>query len=203
VYRGGVIDPSNGYEAIARSWEATRSATIGVAVVLEWARGLPVGSAILDLGCGDGFPLSVALSEAGYAVHGVDASPTMVAGFRRRLPEAPVECCAVEEGAFLERTFDGVMAWGLLFLLTPEMQRAVIARVGKALRPGGRFLFTAPWEEAVWLDVGTGRESVSLGREEYLRVLVAQGMALVGEALDEGENYYYLAERQSDTATIE
>jgi hypothetical protein len=42
-----------------------------------------------------------------------------------------------------------------------------------------------------------------LGREEYLRVLVAQGMALVGEALDEGENYYYLAERQSDTATIE
>lgn len=198
-----MMDESNGYEAIAPWWASSRNAAIGATVVLGWSNGLPERTAVLDLGCGDGSPLSVALAEAGFEVYGVDASPTMVAGFRQRLPHAPVECGAVETSVFFDRTFDAVMAWGLLFLLAPEVQRAVIGRVGQVLRPGGRFLFTAPWEVAEWQDASTGRLSVSLGREEYARVLAAHGMALVGEAVDEGENYYYLAERQSDTATIE
>ena len=67
--------------------------------------------------------MSVALAEAGFDVHGVDASPAMVAGFRHRLPKGRTECCAVEESTFFHRTFDGVMSWGLMFLLAPDAQR--------------------------------------------------------------------------------
>jgi hypothetical protein len=39
----------------------------------------------------------------------------------------------------------------------------------------------------------TGRKSISLGAETYQRILVAEGLALVAQRRDEGENYYYLA----------
>lgn len=188
-----MTDKSNGYDAIAPWWTTLRTPTIGPKEVLEWAAELAPGAAILDLGCGDGFPLAVALAEAGFDVHGSDASPNMIAKFRERLPAAKVECCAAEESRFFERTFDGIMSWGLMFLLTPETQRALIARVSRALNPGGRFLFTAPRAACEWRDVGTERLSAGLGRGEYERVLRDSGLVLVGDAVDEGGNYYYLA----------
>src|SRR5579884_2372054 len=97
-------DKSNGYEAIAARYIAGRGSSeggVGASVVAEWARGLPVGSTVLDLGCGTGLPVSKLLIDRGLKVHGVDASPSMVAAFRSRFPEAPVEWAAVEESRFL------------------------------------------------------------------------------------------------------
>ena len=68
----------------------------------------------------------------------------MVAAFRERFPHVPVEHNTVEASEFFGRTFDGVLAWGLLFLLEPAAQALVIEKVAGALNPGGRFLFTAP-----------------------------------------------------------
>jgi cyclopropane fatty-acyl-phospholipid synthase-like methyltransferase len=102
-----------------------------------WARSLPGGAPVLDLGCGFGVPVSEALIDEGLAVHGVDVSPTMVAAFRQRLPQARVACERVEESRFFDRTFDGVVAIGLLFLLAPDAQRALIGRVARALIPVG------------------------------------------------------------------
>jgi hypothetical protein len=106
-----------------------------------------------------------------------------------------VECAAVEDSDFFARTFDGVVAWGLFFLLDAEVQRRLIKRVAGVLAKRGRLLFTAPKESGSWPDVMTGRSQFSLGYEEYRKALEAEGMLLVGTRRDEGENHYYLAQK--------
>jgi SAM-dependent methyltransferase len=189
-------DRSNGYEALARDFILARSPLIGLATVRRWAQGLGGGAAILDLGCGHGVPLARGLREDGFVVYGVDASATLLAKFREGFPDAPTECGAAEEATLFGRTFDGVLAWGLLFLMRPEEQRRVIGKAAEALRAGGSFLFTAPREVLGWNDAMTGLRSESLGQAEYARVLAAHGFALVGHEVDEGENYYYFAVKQ-------
>jgi hypothetical protein len=120
----------------------------------------------------------------------------MVAAFRERFPGVPIEHNTVEASEFFGRTFDGVLAWGLLFLLTPEAQALVIEKVAGALNPGGRFLFTSPKEPFEWLDAMTGRPSRSLGAHTYERLLRDAGLTWVAEAEDEGENHYYFVERR-------
>ena len=191
-------DKSNGYEDIASAFIAGRgsdSAETGVSVVGEWSRTLPTGATVLDLGCGTGIPISQILIKRGFCVYGVDGSPSMVAAFRARFPNAPVECAAVEESDFFGRTFDGVVAWGLFFLLDAQVQRRLVTKVAAVLPSGGRFLFTAPSQVCSWSDLMTGRSSISLGYEAYRKALEAEGMPLVGTNIDEAENHYYFAQK--------
>ena len=190
----GEIDLSNGWEAVARRFLGERS-SIGSRAVQRWARTLRADATILDLGCGSGVPISQSLIEAGLAVYGIDASPSMVAAFERRFPGVPVVCEAVERSSFFSRTFDGAVAWGLIFLLPADVQHAVIHRVAQALNIGGRFLFTAPSQACSWADASTGRVSLSLGASRYQALLADAGLTLVGEHEDEGENHYYDAVR--------
>lgn len=185
-------DPSNGYEAVAQEFMRRREqSSIGAATVRMWASSLPRGGAILDLGCGSGVPISTALSDDGFMVYGIDASASLAAAFRRRVPGAHVACEAIEDSRFFGRTFDGVIAVGVMFLLPAEAQRDLIRKVAAALNPDGRLLFTSPTQVCDWTDVLTGRESHSLGAEEYKTALSAAGLSLVGEHEDEGENHYY------------
>lgn len=188
------MDRSNGWEAVARRLIAERS-RIGASTVRSWSRALPPRALVLDLGCGAGEPVSETLIDEGCTVCGIDASPTLVEAFRRRFPLAQVACEPVEESHFFDRAYDGIVAVGLLFLLPPEVQRTVIRRAAAALKPGGHFLFSAPTQIATWTDVMTGRQSVSLGDEEYRRALAAAGLVIVAEYVDEGESHYYDAVR--------
>jgi len=165
--------------------------------VADWSQMLPGGAIVLDLGCGTGVPISQVLIERGFHVHGVDASPAMVAAFRARFPTVPVECAAVEDSDFFARTFDGVVAWGLFFLLDRKGQLGLIAKIAGALRSEGRLLFTAPRQSCSWRDAMTGRTSISLGYEAYQKALEAEGMSLLGTRSDEGENHYYFAQKAS------
>jgi len=193
---------SNGYEGIASIYIAGRGTrplvgdTIGAAIVRAWARTFHPGATVLDLGSGPGEPSTRILREADLAIYAVDASSTMVAAFRERFPDVPIEHSTVEASEFFDRTFDGALAWGLLFLLEPAAHALVIAKVARALEPGGRFLFTAPREPLEWLDAMTGRRSQSLGAPTYERLLSDAGLTWAGEAEDEGENHYYFAERR-------
>jgi cyclopropane fatty-acyl-phospholipid synthase-like methyltransferase len=170
---------------------SARNPGIGAAMVREWSQTMAPNSSILDLGCGHGVPIAQVLTEEGFTVYGVDASPKLIAAFRGRFPNLHVECSSVEASEFFRRRFDGVVAVGLMFLLRPEIQKIVIGKVAKTLSPGGRFLFTSPREAVSWSDALTGRESTSLGVERYERLLRAEGLILVGEKSDEGENHYY------------
>jgi SAM-dependent methyltransferase len=87
-----MMDRSNGYEGVAAAFLAGRggpaSAGIGASTVRAWARTLPSGIAVLDLGCGSGIPITQVLVEEGFEVYGVDASPSLAAAFRERFPNA-------------------------------------------------------------------------------------------------------------------
>ncbi len=190
-------DPSNGYEAVATKLIAGRQQSgVGVATVRTWGRSLPQGATILDLGCGFGVPISQALINDGFVIYGVDASSSLISEFRRRFPDVNVACEAVEDSRFFDRTFDGVIAVGLLFLMSEDSQRDLIRRVGLALNSGGRFLFTAPAQSCTWTDILTGRESLSLGADAYKAIIADAGLTLVGEHSDEGDNHYYDTCRQ-------
>ena len=192
-------DASNGYEAVAaeflarRGNTATRHAAIGVREVRAWADTVRAGGAVLDLGCGPGDPITRVLIDAGLEVYGVDASPSMVRAFRSRFPDTPVECNSVERSTFFERVFDGVVIWGLIFLLEPSAQTELIAKVARALAHNGRLLFTAPRQSCTWHDAMTGRRSESLGADVYRRGLETAGLVLLDETEDIGENHYYMA----------
>ena len=190
-----MTDRSNGYEGVAAEFLAGRgrapSTAIGTVRVRDWARTLPRGAGVLDLGCGSGLPITKVLVNEGLNVHAIDAAPSLVEAFRRNLPQIPVACEAVEDSLFFGRTFDGVVAWGLMFLLPPQGQRRLMQRIAGTLAPGGRLLFTSEAEPLSWSDAMTGLESRSLGAEEYRRFLASVGLSVISEYEDEGQNYYF------------
>jgi 2-polyprenyl-3-methyl-5-hydroxy-6-metoxy-1,4-benzoquinol methylase len=190
-----MTDRSNGYEGIAEEFLGHRgrapSTGIGTKEVRAWSRELPRGAAVLDLGCGPGIPITQVLVDEGLSVHGVDAAPSFVEAFRRNLPGVPIACEAVEESTFFDRQFDGVLAWGLMFLLTEQDQRRLLRTMASLLAPGGRLLFTSPAEVCAWNDAMTGLPSRSLGAPEYLRELGSLGLRVLAEYEDSGQNHYY------------
>src|SRR3974390_391031 len=197
-----MIDRSNGYEGIAAEFISVRSTTIGVKRVREWAKALPPGAAVVDLGCGPGLPITEVLVAEGLRVYGVDAAPSFVEAFRCNLPNTPIACEAIQDSKFFDRTFDGVLAWGLMFLLLPEDQRRLIQRIADILVPGGRLLFTSPAKIGFGNDMMTGLETRSLGAEEYRRLLSAVGLSVARQYEDEdgGRNHYFDVFQELKTA---
>jgi len=189
------MDKSNGYEQYAQDFMRARRAHIGPDVVRDWAREFPAGAEVLELACGHGV-VSQVLVDHGLMLYAVDASPTLLGAFRERFPDVHAECAAAEDSTYFDRTFDGVIAWGLMFLLPEETQRTVLTRMARALKPGGRLLFTAVRAAVTWTDSITGQESRSLGAEVYESLLRELGLDVEPGLTDAGENYYYFATKR-------
>ncbi len=111
-----------------------------------WERGgFAPGHRLLDLGCGPGYAtLELArLAGARGRVTGVDVSERFVAELRRRAAALGLENVDgvvqdLEALELPEGAFDGAYArWVLCFLRDPA---AVVGRVARALRPGGRLV---------------------------------------------------------------
>jgi len=190
------MDRSNGYEDIAMIFMNSRGQAIngiGATTVRCWAKTMPSGAVVLDLGCGTGIPVSKVLIDEGITVYGIDASPTLAKAFHQNFPDMPVACEAVEDSSFFNTEFDGIIACGLIFLMSEEAQIMLITKAAKALKAGGKLLFTAPYSVAVWKDIMTNRSSRSLGAEKYKELISTSGLSLIEEFEDEGDNHYYNA----------
>lgn len=185
------MDGSSGYEAIAGEFLRHRSSGIGVQEVRNWARTLPHGSSVIDLGCGPGIPITSVLVEEKLDVFGVDAASSLVDAFRQNLPGTPILCEAVQTSSLFHRSFDAVLAMRLMFLLDANDQNRLIQRICEILVPNGRLLFTSPANAVVWRDAPTGMQSVSLGAEKYRSLLGTAGISVKNEYEDEGQNFYY------------
>jgi len=195
------LDSAREYEKYA--WEFLRArdrSAIGIDITKQWAQSLDPGTDVLDIACGGGMPVTRTLTDAGLNIWAVDSSPTLVAEFRARFPNIPVQCARVQDSDFFERKFGAAISIGLLFLLDEKDQLALIRSVSDILVPGGRFLFTAPVEAGNWADRITGHACRSLGRERYDRALQESGFRLLGQYEDDGNNNHYDAERIDGSA---
>lgn len=103
---------------------------------------LAAPASILDLGCGSGDPFAVQLLEQGYSLTGLDFSPELLAIAQDRYPDAQFiqqDLRALDMGP---ARFCGVICWGVIFHLMQDDQRSLIPKIGRLLKPGGRFLMT-------------------------------------------------------------
>lgn len=183
-------DGANGYEEYAEIFMRARNLKIGLSVMRKWASQLAPGSELLELGCGHGV-VSQVLLEAGVKLSVVDASPTLLREFQNRFPDVEVECSTAQRSELLRRKYDGVVAWGLIFLLPETDQRSVLRRAADALRPNGRLVITAPNEALTWKDSITEMPSLSLGATVYEALLRDRGLDVSSGVIDEGGNCYY------------
>ncbi len=102
-------------------------------VVFEWLAP-KAGEHILDLGCGDG-ALTEKLQEVGARVVGVDASEKFIEAAKGRGIDARL---MNGEALQFDEEFDAVFSNAALHWMTNP--GAVIDGVGRALKPGGRFV---------------------------------------------------------------
>jgi len=184
------MDLSNGYEKIASEFISVRNKSLGISLFREWSKSLATPSKVLDIGCGDGIPVTQTVIESGHSVFAIDASKSMIQIFLGNFPDVPAKCEPVEHSNFFNEEFDGVIAIGIIFLLEESAQLSMLRKVVEILRPGGQFLFSAPIELGKWNDILTGEESISLGKDKYTQALSSAGLQLVRTTLDDGNNYY-------------
>ncbi len=113
---------------------ATRSDNIGASKYLAFISGLSQPAAVLDLGCGTGRDTH-ALIEAGHTVAAVDGSAEMACEAEKRIG-APVRVQLFEDLDDVA-AFDGIWANASLLHVPRAGLPNVLARVHRALKPGG------------------------------------------------------------------
>lgn len=187
------------YDLIADWYASERVDQTGVPEAKALASSLAPGSLVLDIGCGNGVPITRCLLNAGHRVIGLDSSSAMLARFARNCPDALAVRGKVQSSPFAACVFDAAVAWGIMFHLEPQDGIRAIASVSRVVKPGAPFLFTAGD-----VDDFHGKEDKMNGmtfryfsytRDNYRRILGDQGFALADVHNDSGDNTYYLARK--------
>ena len=126
-------------------------AALGYTEDIAFYRDLAVegGGPVLEMGCGTGRIL-LPTARAGIRIHGVDASPDMLAVLRRKLASEPKEVCdriTLSQGDVRDAQVEGRFALVTApfrvaqHLLTRDDQRAWLRNVKRHLAPGGALVF--------------------------------------------------------------
>jgi SAM-dependent methyltransferase len=141
---------------------------------------LSSGAAILDIGCGSGEPIARHLIEQGFAVDGVDASPTLISLCRERFPDRSWRVADMRTLA-LGKTFDGLLAWDSFFHLCASDQRRMFSVFKRHAAPGAVLMFTAgpSHGEVIGSYRGEPLYHASLAAEEYQVLLESNGFRVV------------------------
>lgn len=101
-----------------------------------------ISGRLLDLGCGTGHPVCEHFLSHKWSVTGVDISSRMLEIAKTSLPSGHFIQQSMDEVDMGEEVFDAVSAIYSLFHLPIVKQSVVFANVHRALKPGGKFLFT-------------------------------------------------------------
>jgi cyclopropane fatty-acyl-phospholipid synthase-like methyltransferase len=126
----------------------------------EWARDLgrrlKPGCKVLDLGCGNGLPMSRLLSGR-FEVLGVDLSEVQIRRASRLVPQATFRRADMVSLKLPKASLDGICCIYALIHVPRSQQQAVIAKAASWLKPGGVFLLI------VGMHAGEGSEHDWLG----------------------------------------
>jgi SAM-dependent methyltransferase len=105
--------------------------------------GLTPGNSVVDVGCGSGL-LAAELLEAGFAVHGIDASEAMIALARAKVPRATFDVMRLPTGVEAGRSSGlpeakAIVSTGhvLNYLESRDCIRQALGELARAIQPGG------------------------------------------------------------------
>jgi SAM-dependent methyltransferase len=140
------LDPKRiveaGYDRIAERY----SEWTGQALEEERARfvsllfeRLPMGAAVLELGCATGVPTTRELVKR-FAVTGVDISARSIALAKQQVPEAQFEHADMTRLDFPPGSFDAVIAFYSITHVPREEHAQLLLNIATWLRPGGLFV---------------------------------------------------------------
>jgi ubiquinone/menaquinone biosynthesis C-methylase UbiE len=176
---------ARGYDQVADEYEALESAQAPwprLQRVRAFAAGLPRGSRILDIGCGNGVPATEELALK-HEVTGVDISEEQIARARRNVPSATFICGDARDVDLPVAAFDAIVALYLIDNIAREDYPALFRRLTQLLRPNGRMLLSAepgddPWQSYTWLGVPMLINTVPT--DELVQLLRDAGLPVVG-----------------------
>lgn len=188
------------YDLIADWYASERVSQTGVPEAMALAHSISIGGRVLDIGCGNGIPITRALLSAGHRVVGLDSSSEMLKRFQANCPDTPAVRGIVQASPFADNTFDAAVAWGVMFHLNPDDATTAITCVSRILKAGAPFLFTSG-------DVDGGNTAkedtmngvvfryFSFSVDRYRSILREHHLTLVDVHADGGQNTYYLARK--------
>ena len=185
------------YDLITEWYASERDDQTGVPEATAVASSIPSGSRVLDIGCGNGIPITLALLRSGHLVVGLDSSHEMLTRFRGNCPDTPAIRGIVQTCPFADGVFDAAVAWGVMFHLKPEDQIKAIESVSRVLKTGAPFLFTSGDVDGFDGKEGTMNGVIfryfSFSIDNYRRILADHGFTSLDVHVDSGNNTYYLA----------
>ncbi|MBC8075677.1 MAG: class I SAM-dependent methyltransferase [Chloroflexales bacterium] len=149
----------DGYDRVSHAYR-TDSGDEARADYAAWIDALrqhvPVGAAVLDLGCGCGVPTAQLLA-ADYGVTGVDLSPVQIARAQQLVPQARFLCADMAALDFPPGSFAAVVSFYAIIHVPMEEQPGLFRSIRRWLQPGGYLLAT------LGADSWTGTEDDWLG----------------------------------------
>ncbi|HZZ89617.1 MAG TPA: class I SAM-dependent methyltransferase [Caulobacteraceae bacterium] len=162
------------YDANAATFFANSAHVRDLPQRVRFQTWLPMRGSVLDAGCGSGRD-AFAFAEAGYRVTAFDGSAEMVRLARGHTGLDVLQMTFAELAG--TEVFDGVWACASLLHVTRDELPAVLARVRRALKPGGVFFASfklGPGER--WVN---GRRFTDFEPEPLKTVLAQAGFELL------------------------
>jgi len=155
---------------------------------------------VLDLGCGNGIPVSKILSK--YKLTGIDISEKQIEQAKSNIPNAEFICTDILEFDFKDNYWNAIVSYYTIFHLKKDEQLMLFDKMAKGLSLGGYFLLTLTllneqgYIEDDFFGVEMFWENYSL--KEYESILAKKGMEILYSGmLKHGYNEKYNGEGET------
>ena len=135
----------------------------------------PLGSSILDAGCGTAATARHLVKAGRFSAVGVDRSPTLLAEARRLCPQVPLICADLERLPLAAASFDGVVCE---CVLSQTSGHEVISELRRVLRPDGYLILTDLYRKTGG-PAATSPMELLATREQTVDLLEAAGFETV------------------------
>jgi len=129
------------------------------------------GGKLLDIGCGTGFIIHLAVDHF-TEIHGLDITPAMLARIRRDRGNITLHTAPAEALPFTDASFDAVTAYSFMDHLDDPL--AVLKQAARVLRPGGLFYADLVPNRLFWQSLRGLRDATGLSdivAREYRMVM--------------------------------